>query len=617
MSILYADGMATDLPTPAPPRRLRRPKRLRAKPKPSLSIAQILAWADEFFEQHGRWPTLNDGRIRGPWDETWGIVDCALRAGSRDLKKGSSLARLLCEHRGVRNRSALPPHTVEQILAWADAYRLRTGRWPVEDSGPVAGAPGETWSGITAALQIGARGLPGGSSLAKLLAEHRGVRYKNNLQGLTIPQVLAWADAYRERTGRWPTADAGAIPESAGDAWLAIDAALRKGRRGLPSGQSLARLLCEHRGVRNHKGLPPYAERQILAWADAYYQSVGVWPTLHSGPIAEAPGETWHAVDAALQGGCRGLPGGSSLALLLLKRRGVRHRGRLPRFSVSRILAWARVHRRRTGKYPTNKSGPVGGSPGDTWLAVDMALSKGLRGLPGGSSLAKLLAERLGVRSKAHRKRLAIPEILVWVDAYHARTGRWPTKPDGTIPESAGDSWHAVDSGLRNGLRGLPGGSSLARLLQEHRGARNSQALVPLTERQILAWADAYFQRVGAWPTSRAGPIADASGEKWSAVDTALRSGCRGLRAGSSLALLLLQQRRVRHKRRLPRFSETRILAWARAHRRRTGKSPTRQSGPVVDSPGDTWSAVDAALLSGLRGLPGGSSLAKILQARN
>ena len=35
-----------------------------------------------------------------------------------------------------------------------------------------------------------------------------------------------------------------------------------------------------------------------------------------SGPIAEAPGETWKSVDLALRYGYRGLPGGASLARL-------------------------------------------------------------------------------------------------------------------------------------------------------------------------------------------------------------------------------------------------------------------------------------------------------------
>jgi hypothetical protein len=63
-----------------------------------------------------------------------------------------------------------PPLTVEQVLAWADAYRARTGRWPAAGSGPVPKAPGETWAGIDQALRGGGRGLPGGYSLARLLA---------------------------------------------------------------------------------------------------------------------------------------------------------------------------------------------------------------------------------------------------------------------------------------------------------------------------------------------------------------------------------------------------------------------------------------------------------------
>jgi hypothetical protein len=37
----------------------------------------------------------------------------------------------------------------------------------------VLGAPGETWAIVAGALFKGRRGLPGGSSLAKLLAEKR------------------------------------------------------------------------------------------------------------------------------------------------------------------------------------------------------------------------------------------------------------------------------------------------------------------------------------------------------------------------------------------------------------------------------------------------------------
>jgi hypothetical protein len=69
-----------------------------------------------------------------------------------------------------------PPLTVEQILAWADAHKARTGRWPAATSGPIPEAPGEVWGNIESALSGGYRGLPRGDSLAKLLNRHRNRR---------------------------------------------------------------------------------------------------------------------------------------------------------------------------------------------------------------------------------------------------------------------------------------------------------------------------------------------------------------------------------------------------------------------------------------------------------
>jgi hypothetical protein len=112
-----------------------------------------------------------------------------------------------------------------------------------------------------------------------------------------------------------------------------------------------------------------------------------------SGAIAGAPGETWQAVEDALRNGLRGLPGGSSLAKLLLQRRGVRSIVSLPRLKLGDIRRWARAHRERSGKWPTTTSGPIPEAPGENWRAVNLALYNGHRGLPGGSSLAKLLKQ--------------------------------------------------------------------------------------------------------------------------------------------------------------------------------------------------------------------------------
>src|SRR5437867_1040444 len=128
---------------------------------------------------------------------------------------------------------------------------------------------------------------------------------------LSISQILAWANSYHERTGKWPKSLSGRVPGGLGDNWRNIDNALRYGLGGLPGGSSLAQLLAERRGVPNLKRLPKLMVKQILVWADAHFRRHGRWPTQKSGPVAEAPRESWRAVDKALRSGFRGFPGGS------------------------------------------------------------------------------------------------------------------------------------------------------------------------------------------------------------------------------------------------------------------------------------------------------------------
>jgi hypothetical protein len=154
---------------------------------------------------------------------------------------------------------------------------------------------------------------------------------------LTETRILAWADAHKARTGRWPRLDSGAVPESPGEDWRRIDRALRRGDRGLPGGSSLARLLGRRRGVRNPMAPPALTEGQILAWADAHRAQTGAWPTSASGPVRGAPGETWWALDKALQSGRRGLPGRDTLFRLLRREGGLPERRGRPRGQTVRL----------------------------------------------------------------------------------------------------------------------------------------------------------------------------------------------------------------------------------------------------------------------------------------
>jgi hypothetical protein len=210
-----------------------------------------------------------------------------------------------------------PDLTLKQILAWADRHYQATGQWPAVESGPVQGCPQEKWKGIHRALREGFRGLPGGSSLARLLERQRGVRYRQRLPRLTEQQILAWADGHHRRTGRWPNLNSGPIVGARGESWLNVDKNLRGGYRGLRGRSSLARLLEAERGVRNRRSAPRLTVKQIRAWADSHRRQTGKWPTSESGSVRDAPEENWHAINLALYFGHRGLRGRSSLSQLV------------------------------------------------------------------------------------------------------------------------------------------------------------------------------------------------------------------------------------------------------------------------------------------------------------
>lgn len=355
---------------------------------------------------------------------------------------------------------------------------------------------------------------------------------------LTIAQILEWADSHFKRTGEWPTAESGRVWGAPDESWINIDSALRTGLRGLQRGQSLARLLAKHRGVRNRKGLPPYSVTLLLTWIDARHDAKGAWPHRDDGPIPGTNGETWFAVDMALSKGLRGMPGGSSLAKFLMIKRGVRNKMALPRLKLAQVLDWVDEHKKDKGTWPIPESGPIPGTT-ETWLGIDKALRKGARGLRR-SSLSRVLESHRGVQPKQRRQReLSIREILAWGDIEKTKKGKWPTVWSGPIDSCPGERWGKVQHALLHGARGLPGGMTLSQLWAEHRGARIHLNLPVLTEDQIIQWIKLHKVVHGGWPHRDSGPIPNSGGETWCGVVMALRNAGRGLKRRSTLKTLI------------------------------------------------------------------------------
>lgn len=353
---------------------------------------------------------------------------------------------------------------------------------------------------------------------------------------------------------------------------------------------------------------------QILAWIDAHFKQKGEWPSKDSGWVLGQIDEKWINIDTALRFGLRGLRPGQSLAKLLAKYRGVRNRKALPPYTASLLLKWIDARHEAKGDWPHNRDGPIPGTKGETWFAVDMALRKGLRGMPGGSSLAKFLMIKRGVRNIRALPRLRLDQILVWVDEHRQEKGTWPTTESGKIPGTT-ETWLGIDKALKKGARGLKR-FSLSRLLETHRGVPPKQLRQrDLSIREILGWGDIEKAKKGNWPTLESGPIDGCPGETWGKVQHALVHGTRGLPGGMTLSKLWAYHRGARTQHNLPILTEEKIAQWVKLHKDATGKLPNRDSGPIPNSDGETWCGVVMALRKAGRGLKRRTTLKKLIAA--
>ena len=199
-----------------------------------------------------------------------------------------------------------------------------------------------------------------------------------------------------------------------------------------------------------------------------------------------------------------------------------------------------------------NESMAITCKPHEFWNRIDGALRHGFRGLPGNDSLARLL-ERYG-RKQNHLNKPNLTEeiILKAADEYHNKTGKWPkvvTKDP--VPGLPNETWISIHGALRDGLRGLSGRRSLAKLLDQNGRKQNHLNQPNLTEEIILKAADEYHNKTGKWPkVVTRDPVPGLPNETWTSINCALRDGLRGLVSNQySLANLLHESGRKRNGR--------------------------------------------------------------------
>lgn len=155
-----------------------------AMPKPKLSISLVCSWIQIYHQLTGSWPSQLSGKVHDVEGESWRQIDQALRLGHRGLPGGTSLPQIIEARFNVRPRQARtrPQLSISTILFWAQDHWLKTGNWPIVESGPILGKLDENWRRIDSALKYGLRGLPRLGGLRRLVDD-----YRRTFEGISMP----------------------------------------------------------------------------------------------------------------------------------------------------------------------------------------------------------------------------------------------------------------------------------------------------------------------------------------------------------------------------------------------------------------------------------------------
>jgi len=360
----------------------------------------------------------------------------------------------------------------------------------------------------------------------------------------------------------------------------------------------------------------PLSDEAIVSGSREYFHTHGKLPTAHSRePVPGLPGESWSAIDRALSFGFRGFAPGRSLSRLLQPLRVEFGLERAP-LSRNAVFASCQKYVELYGRVPTRKSTePVPGFPDETWVLIDSAGHEGRRGLAPGESLARIV-EPLREELKLHDPtRLSHSRIIGAIREYYGLHGRLPSEyTQGEVPGIPGTSWKALSQSCRDGYRGLPeGGPTLGQILASVRDELPPMHRLHLTEDLILLAARSVYENHKVFPCLNSKEEVPGFPDlTWRQINSAGRDGRWGLAPGRTLAKILRPLREELGIR--APLSIEKILGWALKSFRIHGHFPTQLSKePVPGMPHESWSAIAEAASLGLRGLPKGLSLSKML----
>ncbi|MDC0274489.1 hypothetical protein OAK91_07135, partial [Planctomycetaceae bacterium] len=488
--------------------------------------------------------------------------------------------------------------TVSQILSWADEHHKRTGKWPKHNSGKVH-EQDETWNAIDFSLKTGGRGLKEQLSLAKLLWERRGVKWRRRKRSLNLDWIQEQAIHYYYMTGKWPTNTSGEIFDT-GENWMNIQIALQTGDHGLKGGQSLEQLLYEFSTTLNDTDKAKIPKKDlalgfIYSKIYEYRNLTGKWPKSNA-PVDSDQNLRWGRLYYQLKIGFEGLPRGINLNALIDAIKIDKHDKFTPhKLTKAWIKKQSQIFYSVNHEFPNpRKTGYLRyiGRTNLSWESIDLALKFGLRGLNGGSSLVSLFVTKYSKTnrknsqkdidekpptthskntsfkssnqsSKTNSSGLTYGWIAIQASEYYSEHGKWPNAYSGKI-DGSDTTWASIDAALRIGLKGFPGGESLDRLIKplslvkgspsktqkksrpkqsELHGVRSTsiqkkQSHTNLNEEWIIHKALEHRKVKGFLPDQKSG-IVLGTNEFWYGIHYALLNKKRGLSAGLTLEKFL------------------------------------------------------------------------------
>jgi hypothetical protein len=212
------------------------------------------------------------------------------------------------------------------------------------------------------------------------------------------------------------------------------------------------------------------SEDIILQACKEWHAEYEEWPTNDSGLIGDGAlkGSRWGNLDHALRRGGFGLEKGKYKGLAdFMEAHGLK----IGKHSLSRhlteemILQGCYEWHNKYGQWPKAISGKIieGVLSGNNWQAINLALSRGARGLPAGKYKGIVdFLDQYGLKVSRYSvgRRLTEEAILQGCHEWFAKYGEWPTKGSGEIISGilVENSWKMIHYALEDGGRGLEKG---------------------------------------------------------------------------------------------------------------------------------------------------------------